>query len=306
MERVKKIDVHAHTILTHGICSEEFLERFNVLTTDELLKMYEKLDIEMGVVLPADSLEFRESPLNNENCRDVSLKYPKNFTWFCYVDPRTYETEYPGKDLSDILSYYKSCGAKGVGEFTPNMYFDDPILDKFYSHCEEVQMPILFHMTPNILEAGSRGYGLVDDIYLPRLEKMLKKHKDLIFIGHSVSFWVEIADDVSTEDRERRVSGKIHEGRIAKLMREYGNLHCDISAGSGSHAMRRDHDYTAKFIEEFSDRIMYGCDIVNRTSKYMFEMKDFLNDMTDRGMISEDNFRKISRENAIRTLKIDI
>ncbi|MBE6541014.1 MAG: hypothetical protein E7672_01010 [Ruminococcaceae bacterium] len=302
MKRVNKIDIHAHTVLSHDICSPVFLQRLNVLTTDELLKMYDELDIEFGVNLPLCSHEFDESPLNNENCCDVSIKSPDKFAWFCYVDPRTYEKEYQGKDLSDILSHHKSMGAKGVGEFTPNMYFDDPLLDKYFSHCEEVGMPVLLHFTSVICD----GYGVVDDLNLPRLEKMLKKHKDLIFIGHSQPFWAEIGDDVTDENRGEYLKGKVREGRVAKLMREYGNLYCDISAGSGRSAIRRDPEYTARFFEEFSDRIMYGCDICNRTSRFMFEVRDFLNEMTDSGMISEENYAKIARENAIRTLKLDI
>ena len=43
-------------------------------------------------------------------------------------------------------------------------------------------------------------------------------------------------------------------------MREYPNLFCDISAGSGNRALSRDRDFTKAFLLEFQDRILYARD----------------------------------------------
>ncbi len=227
---------------------------------------------------------------------------PDRFSWFCYVDPRSYKEEYGRRDLSDILNDYKQMGAKGVGELTAQLYADDPYLDNFFSHCAACDMPVTIHIAPGF---GGR-YGIVDELGLPRLEKMLKKHKNLKILGHSQPFWAEISADVTAENRIGCPTGKVTEGRLAQLMRECENLYCDISAGSGSNAFMRDPEYTAKFIEEFSDRILYGCDIcLVATANFAFEFDAFLTKMRADGMISEENYYKIVRGNAIKLLKLE-
>jgi predicted TIM-barrel fold metal-dependent hydrolase len=85
-------------------------------------------------------------------------------------------------------------------------------------------------------------------------------------------------------------------------MREYGNLYCDLSAGSGANAMMRDPEFAAGFIEEFSDRILYGCDICSVSNRSVYEFDAFLTGLCESGMISEENYRKIVRENAVKLL----
>ena len=134
--------------------------------------------------------------------------------------------------------------------------------------------------------------------------EMLKKHPNMKVLGHSQVFWSEISADVTEEIRSRYPRGKVTEGRISALMREYGNLYCDLSAGSGANALMRDPDFAAKFIEEFSDRILYGCDICSVENKKAYEFDAFLSEMRESGMISEENYRKIVRENAVKLLKL--
>lgn len=71
-------------------------------------------------------------------------------------------------------------------------------------------------------------------------------------------------------------------------------------------ALRRDPENAARFIEEFSDRILYGCDICATFNRHQYEFDAFLTKMRTDGMISETNYRKIVRENAIRLLKLDL
>ena len=91
-----------------------------------------------------------------------------------------------------------------------------------------------------------------------------------------------------------------------ELFRKYPNLYGDLSAGSASNALMRDPDFTAKFIEEFSDRLMYGCDICAPNPGFPYKFRDFLFEMVESGKISEENYRKIARDNAIRILKLDM
>ena len=180
------------------------------------------------------------------------------------------------------------------------MYFDDPFMENLFYHCEALSMPITVHITDSL--PGS--YGIVDDLGLTRLDKILTKFKGLKVFGHSQCFWSEIGDDNSNEKRNTYPTGPVREGRISYLMRKHENLYCDISAGSGANALMRDRDYTARFIEEFSDRILYGCDYCSPNSEYPYRLDEYLSSMRSSGEISEENYKKILRDNAIRVLNI--
>ena len=89
-------------------------------------------------------------------------------------------------------------------------------------------------------------------------------------------------------------------------MRKYDNLYCDVSAGSGMNAFMRDPDYTDKFIAEFSDRILYGCDICQNFNKHQYIFNDFLTKFRKDKRISEENYYKFVRGNAIKLLKLEV
>ncbi len=99
------------------------------------------------------------------------LRDGSRFFWFCNVDPKagSYSSD---SDLEHIIGHYKELGAKGLGELTTQMYADDPMMDNLFGACERLDMPVLIHIAPQI--GGT--YGIVDEMNLPRIEKMLKKH----------------------------------------------------------------------------------------------------------------------------------
>ena len=234
--------------------------------------------------------------------RDIFTRHKiDGFLWFCNIDPKALSNG-DKTDLSPLFKHYKKLGAKGVGEVTCQLYFDDPRVDNMLSYAEEFEMPVLFHLHTKF--GGS--YGLVDEAGLPRLEKMLKKHPRLNFIGHSQVFWAEISNDCPENERGGAPKGKVTEGRISKLLREYPNLWCDISAGSGWNALSRDPEFAEKFLNEFADRILYGCDVCATLNTHQYLMDEFLRKMYADGMLKPDVWRKIARENAISLLKINL
>lgn len=298
MEQIKKIDIHAHCILWPEY-TPKYKDGRGMLTPDQLFaQYYEKLNIEKCVLLPFISPEASFSQTTNETVKYMVDQMPDKLLWFCNVDPRAISNS-PSTNLGYLLEFYKSLGAKGVGELTSNLYADDPMTDNLFSYCEELDMPVTIHIAPEPVGY----YGIVDDLGLPRLEKMLKKHPKLKIFGHSQPFWSEIGEN-NAENRNTYVKGKVENGRLAELMREYGNLYCDLSAGSGANAMMRDREHAARFIEEFADRMMYGCDICKEGQTFPFTFDEFLTSMRETGEISEENYRKIVRENAVRLLDI--
>ena len=296
VKNIKKIDIHAHATAFPEYYPKLFKgERY--MSAPELIGEMDALGIEKAVLLPLTTAEGQFTPLSSEATKFMADQHPDRFVWFCNVDPRA-RNNTADYDLGLLLSWYKELGAKGCGEITANMYADDPKIDNLFSHCEELDMPIIIHIAPVL----GRSYGIVDELGLPRLEKMLKKHPNLKVLGHSQPFWAEMSADITQETRGQYPKGKVTEGRIAQLMREYGNLYCDISAGSGANAFMRDPEYAAKFMEEFADRMYYGCDQCLKSNKDSYAFNAFLEKMLDDGMLSGENYGKIVRYNAEKLL----
>ena len=298
MNTLKKIDIHAHIVAFPEWTPPHPGSGYRLLSAEELLEMYDQLNIERGVLLPVVSPEGQVVTMSNEGCIYATTKYPDRFSWFCNIDPRALNNCTASVNYSYLLEHYKKLGAKGLGELTSNLYVDDPRMDNLFSHCEEVGMPVLFHLSPAIGD----WYGMVDDLGLPRLEKMLKKHPKLQFIGHSQTFWSEISADNTEVIRNGYPNGKVISGRITTLMREHENLSCDISAGSGSNALRRDPEHAVSFLNEFQDRIYYGCDICASFNTHQFIFRDFIDGLCESGAISETVYRKVCRDNAAKLL----
>lgn len=300
---VKKVDAHAH-----AIAFPEFYPPFagsggmRFLSAEELLEFYDKLNVEHGVLLPIVACEGMPSPITGEACAYLASKYPSRFSWYCGAEPRMGSNR-STENISYFLQHYKSLGAVGVGELTTQLKADDPMLENFFVHCEACEMPVLFHI--GVQHGGM--YGIEDEMGLPRIERILKNHPKLILIGHSQAFWAEMSDNLKEEDRGGCPGGTVTgEGVLYRLMRTYPNLWCELSAGSGANAMRRDRANAAKFLTEFSDRVMYGCDICRADSKHPFALDAFLTELVESGALSEENYRKIVRENAIRLFKLPI
>ena len=291
---MKRIDVHVHASMWKNT---EFGSDKCLVSPEELLESYRENGIDKGILMSLTGVEAAFITQSNEEIAYIASKYPDSFYFCCNIDPRMgkYSTT---TDISEILMYYKKLGAVGVGELTANIPTDDPLMDNLFSHCEKCSMPVTIHIATKV--GGS--YGIADEFGLPRLERMLKAHPDLKVIGHSQCFWSHISADVTEENWWGYPTGKVTPGRIVELMREYPNLYCDLSADSGYMAFTRDLDFTADFINEFSNRIMFGTDFTSpgRTSK----LAQFLDNSLETKYISQDNYNKICFENAIRVYEL--
>lgn len=280
MEKLKKIDIHAHANCD-PILPFETDYKTCFVTPEELRKIYDILGIEKGVFLPLIEQSAAPQPNSLSETLQMVKNYPETFGWwFCNIDP-SFRCNNPDRNLSFYLKKLKEMGAKGVGEVTKNLPFDHPVMLNFLKHCEKCNMPILIHFGK-----PECTYGIIDDVGLPGLEKALAMFSNLIFIGHSGDFWIEFNE------------------KIPYLMRKYNNLHCDISAGSGATAMMRDPEFTYKFLEEFQDRIYYGADIclADCFENPLTKLPDFLDKAMENGKISYQAYKKICRDNALRLL----
>lgn len=299
MDLAKKIDIHAHVTMWPDTTpvSKRFKQPF--LNVENQIRMWDEVNVVHGILLPIVSMEAQMGLMTNEACHYIAQQHPEKFSWFCNIDPRAMNNR-PDTDLSYMIEHYKNLGAKGVGEITSNLYADDPMMDNLFYHCAACDMPVIIHIAPE----PQGFYGIIDDPGLPRIEKMLKKHPDLKLIGHSASFWSEISV-CAPEEREGYPTGPVKEGRIAQLMREYDNLYCDLSAGSGSNAMTRDPQYAVQFLTEFADRVYFGCDLCRTTNVNHTHLSNFLQKLADTGALSQEVYQKICWDNAAKLLGIE-
>ncbi len=295
------IDIHAHcsprpSWLSYDPVKNEYIRWITVM---ELVKRMDEEGIDRAVILPLQSPESTIEPVNTREVMEFCKAYGDRLIPFCNPDPRL--NMGLERSLAFMLAKYKSEGCKGVGEITANIYFDDPRVLNLFRFCEELDMPVIFHIGPS--EGGC--YGLVDEPGLPRLEKCLKMFQDLLFIGHSQPFWAEISGELKPEDRNSYPAGRVMPGgRVLDLLREYPNLYGDLSAGSGYNAISRDPEFGIKFLEEFQDRLMFGTDL-DAPNQDVPQLR-YLHGLKNEGKLSGRIYDKIMYKNAARILKLDL
>lgn len=288
------IDIHAHAYRkpqpwTNG---KPLFSR-----PEQVLKRYDELQIERGVLLPLVSPEVY-FPQSNEDILEFAANSGGRFIPFCNIDPRAISNS-ADAPLDYILRYYKDCGCKGIGEVMPNLPFSDPLVQNLMKHVQDVGFPLIFDISDRI----GGDYGLFDEVGLPQLEGCLKKFSNLKILGHGQAFWAEIGQLETPRDRAVYPSYPIKaEGVVPKLFRRYENLYGDLSALSGFNALSRDVDYAVGFLNEFQDRLMFGTDICRPDQD--LPLAGFLIELKDKGKISQAVFDKIARENAIRILEL--
>ena len=144
---MNKIDLHLHLTLNQ-------LPRQNnmfISSAENMIPHLENLGIKKGVLMSGGE---KQSPIgSNEENKAICEKYPKYFSWMCNVDYEDIDSIY------DRLAKYKSQGAIGIGELMINKSIDDEFLDKVFESAEKLELPVLFHMSP---EEGF-SYGVVDE-----------------------------------------------------------------------------------------------------------------------------------------------
>jgi len=295
------IDVHTH-ITYHRF--PEFVQKLGrkEFTAEILLKRMDMEGIDKSVILPLSNPENADSygVSNVFEALESARKYPDRLIAFCNVDPRAMMNSHKA-DLSKVLKVYKEMGCKGVGEVCSNMYFDNELARNFFYHCGECEMPIVFHMSEKIGDV----YGLVDDMHMPRLEKVLKEFPKTIFIAHGPAFWSEIGEDVDEKERGHYPKCKKIEkpGSVPRLLEKYSNLYGDISAGSGHNAISRDPDFGYKFLEEFNGKLLFGTDRFTSVDEPIPNIVSFIKNAFKENKISKEAYENITHKNTQRLIK---
>jgi len=290
------IDIHAHAYRKKPAAFIPFC------TAEELLECYDRLKIDMGVLLPVVNAEIY-LPQSVDDIIEMAENHPDRFIPYCNVDPRCL-TNSPQAPLDTVLQAYKDLGCRGIGEVMPNMALMDPLVQNLFACAEKVGLPIVYDGSAQL----TGDFGLYDDPGLPQLEWTLMSYPNLKIFGHGPVFWSEISALDTVGSRAfyfnfrghqvgRLPGGPVEaEGAVPKLMRMYPNLHGDLSDGTAYNALARDDHYGPRFLTEFQDRLYFGTDFVSPDMPV--ELDKLLLSWRQQGKISETVFRKVAYENA--------
>lgn len=279
---MKKIDIHVHYPMR---ASEHISGEFKEYLMNQ--------GISRAVLLSAGEHTGQFSLKgSNDEVAKIANADPAFFSWMCNIDP-----EVPGS-VYDRLVYWKERGAVGIGELVINRWLDDDLLQQIFAAAEKLALPVTLHMSPR----PGFSYGVCDSPGLPLLEAVLHTFPNLIVVGHSQLFWLEISGDCPKEDDAMRNgygTGLVTPGgAVPRLLEQYPNLYCDLSANSGSRAIMRDEIFGLNFLEKYQDRLMFATDSFDCHKK--FPLGDFLDSCLADGRISVRAYNKICWENAQR------
>lgn len=299
-KELKKIDCHVHPHFAGG---PERVRGGTWPTPETVREVYDKLNIEYGVLMSCAAPEHMHDPITSRDAQAMHEAHADTFPWwFCALDPRmVWNDASRVPDYSYYIDFFRERGARGAGELQANMMIDDPRMLGLFWHCEKKNFPVTIHFG-----AFGTRWGLADEIGLVHLERVLQQFPKLKILAHAASFWSEISADVTEDTRHGYPKGPIvREGRIPQLLRKYPNLICDISAGSGYNALSRELSYTYEFFDEFYEQIVFATDISSPQTVEVTSVRlvDLLDNGYRSGNISAEAYRCICRENALRILQ---
>lgn len=278
--KYKVIDFHTHI--------GKPWRRYSRFTARDLLKRMDELKIDIACVLPLENPEETDFYSTTDSILRIVKKYEGRLIPFCNVDPRRGDPN--TFDPYPIIESYISKGCRGFGELLAGLEIDDERMQRIYRAAGELNIPIVMHLD---------AYRCIDEVGLPKFEKMIKTYHKTIFVAHGPHWWAEISADVKPSDRSSYPSGPIKAGgKVEYLLQSYNNIYADLSAGSGENALKRDPEYAREFLERNSSKLLFGTDLLRKSQK--IEIHTILINMN----LSEKTYEKILYRNAEHLLKL--
>ena len=293
---MEKYDVHCHASLRRQARTPNLRNPQDCYLdeAEEVLAHLHSQGIRKALVMSSGQ---SDPDTGNSACRRMAQAHPGELGWMCNIDP-----DIDPAEVESCLAACKARGAVGVGELAVNEWINSPRITAVFEAAERLGLPVTFHMSP---EPGF-NYGICDRPGLPLLEQALQKHPNLILVGHSQPFWLEISGDCPRSgNAARNAMGRgpvTPGGRVPALFARCPNLYGDLSAFSWSCAILRDEAFGLAFLEQYQDRLLFGTDTLNRHQT--FPLGQFLDQAAADGRLSQAAYQKICRDNARRIYKI--
>lgn len=223
-------------------------------------------------------------------CLSYAERAPGKFVLGYAPDPRKPDAI---DKLDAAVSIY---GVKVCGELKLRMMYDNPDAIRMYKWCGEHGLPVTVHLDyefdnghkyprPNYWYGGG----------IEALERAVQKCPNTIFLGHAPGFWAHISGDDLAEKEAYPRGPIVPGGKVVRMLRDYPNLYCDMSAGSCHTALSRDLEFTKDFLCEFKDRCLYARDYFDNIHQELLNSLD----------LPADVLEQIYSGNALRLVPID-
>lgn len=224
-------------------------------------------------------------PIPFSRCISYAERAPERFVLGFAPDPRRPEA------IDMLKAAVEIYGVKVCGELKLRMTYDNPDALRMYRYCGEKALPVTVHIDYEY-DTG-KSYPRPNWWYgggIEAFERAIKACPETTFLGHASGFWSHISGDDKC-DKEPYPCGKVEPGgKLIDMLRKYPNLYCDLSAGSGYNALKRDPEFAKKFLMEFQDRVLYARDYFDN------QHQEFLNSLGLRKEVLE----KIYSGNALK------
>ena len=276
------------------LTSETFVEKARFPVIDCHLHIYgrtpeqvagwvqtmDEVGIEKSVVLTGSTGEAFD------NLIDLYLgSYPDRFILYCGIDlENIYDPDFSYRIVSELERCH-SKGALGVGEISDKgfgitrdtslprkrrLHPDDARLDAFWKRCGELGLPVNLHIadhpscwTPlDVFQERTPDYqhfnmyeldALHYDELLQIRDRTLARHPETLFIACHLS---NQGHDLAA---------------LSQVMDNYPNLYLDTSARD--YEMGRTPRSSARFLEKYKDRVVFGTDMGRRKSMFQIHWR---------------------------------
>jgi predicted TIM-barrel fold metal-dependent hydrolase len=228
-------------------------------------------------------------------------RYNNRFEVWCGFDYTGMDQPgWSARAVKELERCYKR-GARGVGELgdkglgelysrpTPGygMHIDDPRMKPLIKRCGELRMPISIHVAEDQwmyepIDSTNDGLMNAATWRVDQTKEGLLSHDQLIAtLAHAVR------DNPATTFIACHLANTCSDlNQLGKMFDQYPNLYADIAARYGEIApIPR---YVRAFMEEYSDRIVYGTDM--GTSKDMYHTTFRILESADEHFYEHDRF----------------
>lgn len=267
------IDIHQHT-------------HYWGRSDEDLIRHQRALGATKTVLLPAGSKFGLEAECyGNDSVVALAKQYPNEFVFFANE-----VADLP--DARTVIEKYLKAGAIGIGEQKFFVDCDSKHIEAIAALAKDHNVPVLMHFQ----------HGKYNTAY-ERFHKVLEKFPKVNFIGHAQTFWGNI--DRNHDQTILYPKGKLMPGGMTdRWLSDYANFYGDLSAGSGLNALLRDEDFTKDFFRRHQNKLMYGSDCQDETTKDTRCSGIKCLETVKRLAPTKKIERKLLYENARRVLKI--
>ncbi|NPV80379.1 MAG: amidohydrolase family protein [Firmicutes bacterium] len=228
-------------------------------------------------------------PIPFARCLSYAERAPGKFVLGYAPDPRRPEA------IDQLQAAVEIYGVRLYGELKLRMTYDNPDALRMFRFCGQRGIPVIVHIDYEF-DSG-RKYPRPNWWYgggIEAFERAIQACPDTIFLGHGPGFWAHISGD-DQYNKSAYPSGKVVPGgKVISMLRKYPNLYCDLSAGSGCNALKRDLEFAKDFLLEFQDRLLYARDYFDNAHQ------EVLNSLG----LPDDVLSKIYSGNALRLVPL--